>query len=99
MRLFKVGDSVEVIDEIMKGVVLGVSQGEITIESEDGFVMKYAPNELVNTSDVDDIRVTNYQVAKIKAEKESTKRKQPTTAKSKERNAPKWKLICILISL
>lgn len=92
MRLFKVGDRVEVIDEIMKGVVLVVSQGEITIESEDGFVMKYAPNELVNTSDVDDIRVTNYQVAKIKAEKESIKRKQPTTAKSKERNAPKMEV-------
>jgi transcriptional regulator with PAS, ATPase and Fis domain len=92
VRLFKVGDRVEVIDEIMKGVVLVVSQGEITIESEDGFVMKYAPNELVNTSDVDDIRVTNYQVAKIKAEKESIKRKQPTTAKSKERNAPKMEV-------
>lgn len=92
MRLFKVGDKVEVIDELMKGVVLSISQGEITIESEDGFVMKYAPNELVITSDVDDIKVTNYQVAKIKAEKESTKRKRQTTIKSKERNAPKMEV-------
>lgn len=92
MRLFKVGDKVEVIDEIVKGVVLGVSQGEITIESEDGFVMKYAANELVITPGVDDIKVTNYQVAKIKAEKESTKRKQKTTIKSKERSAPKMEV-------
>ena len=82
MRLFKVGDKVEVLDEMLSGVVVSVTDTGITVESEDGFVLQFAPNELVKRSPADDIRVTNYEVAKVKAEK----------PKTKERNAPRMEV-------
>ena len=92
MELFQIGDSVEVLDEKLSGEVVAVSNSEITIESEDGFMMKYAPNELVKISESNSIRVTNFEVAQIKAEKESTKRKNKQIVKLKERNAPKMEV-------
>ena len=92
MGLFQIGDSVEVLDEKLSGEVVAVSNSEITIESEDGFMMKYAPNELVKISESNTIRVTNFEVAQIKAEKENTKRKNKQIVKPKERNAPKMEV-------
>ena len=92
MGLFQIGDSVEVLDEKLGGEVVAVTNSEITIESEDGFMMKYAPNELVKISESNTIRVTNFEVAQIKAEKENTKRKNKLIVKPKERNAPKMEV-------
>ncbi len=92
MGLFKIGDRVEVLDDNLSGEVMAVSDSEVTIESEDGFMMKYAPNELMKVSDVDTIRVTNYEVAQVKAEKEFTEKKKMPTVKTKERNAPKMEV-------
>jgi len=92
MELFQIGDSVEVLDEKLSGEVVAVSNSEITIESEDGFMMKYAPNELVKISESNSIRVTNFEVDQIKAEKESTQRKNQQIVKPKERNAPKMEV-------
>lgn len=92
MRLFKEGDRVEVLDEMLSGVVVSVSGKEITIETEDGFVMQFTENELVKRPNTDDIRVTNYEVAKVKAEKEIGKKRKTTILKPKERNAPKMEV-------
>ncbi|MCP4976418.1 MAG: Smr/MutS family protein [Maribacter sp.] len=92
MGLFQIGDRVEVLDENLSGVVVAVSSSDVTIETEDGFMMKYAPNELVNISEVNTIRVTNYEVAQIKAEKEIAKKKNKPIVKPKERNAPKMEV-------
>ncbi|NND78779.1 MAG: DNA mismatch repair protein MutS [Maribacter sp.] len=92
MGLFQIGDSVEVLDEKLSGEVVAVSNTEITIESEDGFMMKYAPNELVKISEANTIKVTNYEVAQIKAEKEHTRKKNKPILKPKERNAPKMEV-------
>lgn len=92
MSLFSVGDKVEVLDEMLSATVVEVSMNEITVESEDGFIMKYAPNELVRISNTDEIRVTNYEVAQIKAEKESNKRTNRPAIKPKERNAPRMEV-------
>ncbi len=92
MGLFQIGDSVEVLDEKLSGEVVAVTNSEITIESEDGFMMKYAPNELVKISESNAIRVTNFEVAQIKAEKENTKRKNKLIVKPKERNVPKMEV-------
>ena len=92
MRLFQIGDRVEVLDEKLSGEVVAVSNSEITIESEDGFMMKYTPKELVKISESNTIRVTNFEVAQIKAEKENTTRKNKQIVKPKERNAPKMEV-------
>lgn len=92
MVLFKIGDSVEVLDEKLSGEVVTVTHSEITIQTEDGFMMKYAPNELVRVSEKNTIKVTNYEVAQIKAEKEKTSRKNKPIVKPKERNAPRMEV-------
>lgn len=88
MVLFKVGDRVEILDELLRGEVVAVASSEITIESEDGFIMKFTPNELVKISDSNDIKVSNYEISQIKAEKESKKKKKKPRINPKERNAP-----------
>jgi len=88
MVLFEVGDRVEVLDELLRGEVVAVASSEITIESEDGFIMKFTPNELVKISDSNDIKVSNYEISQIKAEKESKKKKNKPRTNPKERNAP-----------
>ena len=57
------GDSVSVLDEAINGVVQVVNGNDITIETEDGFVMTFKVNELIkinNTSNLmDSIRRIN----------------------------------------
>lgn len=92
MGLFEVGDRVEVLDEMLCGDVIAIDNTEITIETEDGFIMKYAPGELLKAGDSSVIKVTNYEVAQIKAEKETSKKKNAPVVKPKERNAPKMEV-------
>ncbi len=44
---FKTGDIVAVIDDTIKGIVTGVKQDTITLETEDGFLMTFESSELV----------------------------------------------------
>ncbi|PIF01542.1 MAG: DNA mismatch repair protein MutS [Maribacter sp.] len=92
MQLFNVGDRVEVLDEMLRGMVVAVSEKMVTIETEDGFEVEFAKNELVKRPDTDGIRVTNYEVAKVKSEKEIAKKQRTTIPKPKERNAPKMEV-------
>ena len=69
------GDKVTVIDEDVNGVVIGVKNSEITIETEDGFVMTYFVNELlkinISSNLMDSIKRIN--VVEISKEKETPK--------------------------
>ena len=87
MSHFVIGDKVEVLDESLKGVVQEVDGNWVTVELEDGFLMRYSTSELIKTGH--QLSVTNYDVAKIKNEKEIPRRKRPNTLKPKEKNAPK----------
>ena len=44
---FKVGDSVAVLDDVIKGKVIAVHQNKIVIETTDGFPFDFLPNELI----------------------------------------------------
>ena len=44
---FKIGDSVAVLDDVIKGKVIAVHQNKIVIETTDGFPFDFLPNELV----------------------------------------------------
>ncbi|MEP2238171.1 MAG: Smr/MutS family protein [Maribacter sp.] len=90
MPHFNIGDTVETIDDVIKGVVESIDGTNITMLSDDGFPLTYAAHELVLIAD--DIRVSNYEVAKIKKEKEIPKRKKTRVLKSKERTAPKMEV-------
>jgi len=47
IKMFNIGDKVSVLDEDVNGVVVAVKGKEVTIETEDGFVMTYFVNELL----------------------------------------------------
>ncbi|WP_026715130.1 Smr/MutS family protein [Flavobacterium daejeonense] len=49
------GDKVAVLDEAVNGVVLTVKGQEVTIETDEGFVMQFNENELVKTGGTDNL--------------------------------------------
>jgi len=90
MSLFKIGDTVETIDDTIVGSIIEIEGEDIVIESTDGFQMKFHANELIKPSN--EIKVSNYEVAHIKAAKDLPKKKKSATIKAKERNAPKMEV-------
>ena len=92
MSVFKVGDRVEGIDETVEGIVKSVDNNMVTIESEDGFLLQFSPDELILVPPSDQIRVTNHEVSKVKNEKEAEPKRKRPVPKPKERNAPKMEV-------
>lgn len=90
MAVFNIGDRVEVLDEAIAGLVKSVEGELVTIETHEGFPMQYASKELVKIEDY--INISNFEIAKVKQDKESSKKRIVSTSKSKERNAPKMEV-------
>ncbi|WP_318311374.1 Smr/MutS family protein [Flagellimonas crocea] len=90
MGKFSIGDRAEVLDEAIAGIVQKVDGDRVTLITDDGFPMNFTTSDLVKIEG--DITVTSYEVAKIKKEKESNKRKKAPTIKPKERNVPKMEV-------
>ncbi len=44
---FKIGDKVVVTDDVISGKVVAIGNNDISVETEDGFILKYAENELI----------------------------------------------------
>lgn len=89
---FKVGDQVEVLDDTTQGVVVKVDGKEITVETTEGFLLHFVSSELLKIGGSNDIKVSNYEVAQIKAEKEIPKNRHSKKLRPKERNAPKMEV-------
>jgi len=70
--MFNKGDKVSVLDDAINGIVLSVQNSEITIETEDGFTMKYASKELIKINDTSDLNksIKSFNSSAIKKEKE-----------------------------
>lgn len=90
MSHFQIGDTVETVDDVIKGVVESINGEQITLLSDDGFSLTFFASELVCISN--EIRVSNFEIAQVKKEKETPKRKKTIPAKSKERMAPKMEV-------
>lgn len=90
MMEFVIGDTVEVLDEAIRGRVIKISGETVTVETEDGFPMDFTTDQLVKSGR--DISVSNYEVFQVKREKEIPKKKKLKTPKTKERNAPKMEV-------
>ena len=71
MAVFKVGDKVEAIDDVIRGTVAEISGSAITVHCDDGFPMVFESNELVLISG--GIQVSNAEIAAVKKEKELPK--------------------------
>lgn len=92
MSDFSVGDRVEVLDDTICGYITNIKNNVVAIETDDGFQMDFQASELVKLDTQDAISVTNYEVALVKKEKESAKKRKHITVKSKERNLPKMEV-------
>jgi len=51
MRNFKIGQKVAVLDDLVEGVVMTISNKIITIETSDGFLLNFQANELVSLNE------------------------------------------------
>ncbi|QWX84533.1 DNA mismatch repair protein MutS [Cellulophaga sp. HaHaR_3_176] len=89
---FVKGDRVEAMDDTITGVIEKIDGTTIMVLSDDGFLIKYLPSELIKIVDDRNLTVTNYEVAKIKSEKAQGKRKNTPVVKPKERTAPKMEV-------
>ncbi|MFT6369775.1 MAG: dsDNA-specific endonuclease/ATPase MutS2 [Maribacter sp.] len=90
MSVFKVGDKVEAIDDVIKGIVSDIKGSSITVQTEDDFPMVFEARELVVITG--SITVSNYEVAQVKKEKELPERRKPSVIRPKERNLPKMEV-------
>ncbi len=73
-KMIKKGDCVEVIDDTLSGKVVAVSAEQIMIETEDGFVFTYKPDEVIKAADFSVSRTVLEKVAAV--EKAQLKKKK-----------------------
>ena len=73
--MFKKGDKVSVLDDDFNGVVISVKGDEVTIDTDEGFVMTYQSRELLKIDDDKDLgdSMKRFDSNQIKKEKEEPK--------------------------
>ncbi len=92
MRIIEVGDKVQVLDDTMVGTVKKVVGSTITIISSDGFELEFDQSELLLDKGHGAIKVSNFEVAQVKSQKDKPKKKTPVKVKAKDRNIPKMEV-------
>ena len=88
--MFNKGDQVSVLDENMNGIVLSIKEDQVTIETEDGFVMTFNVKELLklnNTSNLMD-SIKRINVDEIVKEKEIPKPRSFVKEKKSKHEIP-----------
>jgi smr domain protein-possibly involved in DNA repair len=85
--MFSVGDKVEVIDELISGVVTKITSKEVCIETSEGISLTFAPSELVKT----DLNASvPYHRAMYVEPKEEKKKKNTAPKGQKSRKKPTY---------
>lgn len=85
---FQIGDKVSVLDDDISGVIVGINNHTVGVETSDGFVLEFQSNELIkNKSFTKDIFSINGIQDAIK-QKELPLKKRSIKTKPKERNLP-----------
>ncbi|MBC7525395.1 MAG: Smr/MutS family protein [Flavobacterium sp.] len=83
MKSFNINDKVSVLDDAIDGVVVGVKNDQITIETTDGFLLTFNVNELIKQHNTNELKHF------IKSENLVPKNIDLTFGK--KRNAPSFK--------
>jgi hypothetical protein len=88
--MFNKGDKVSVLDEDLNGVVMEISGKQITIETTDGFIMKYYENELLKINKSSNIMdaIRGINVVEIAKEKEIPKPRSFVKERKDKREIP-----------
>ncbi|GAA4244101.1 MULTISPECIES: Smr/MutS family protein [Winogradskyella] len=91
---FKIGDTVETIDDAISGVITKISGDMIFVEDVHGFDFQFEAQELMLMASGNSLEnaVYNTDIEAVKKEKASRKRKSAPTVKPKERHAPKFEV-------
>lgn len=91
MKSFNIGDTVEVLDEAISGVVKAMDANSISIETEDGFVLDFSPSELITINPKQSLKYdlfSQQSANSVISEKEQPGRRPIPRVKPKERNQP-----------
>lgn len=84
-KIFNIGDTVAVLDDVIKGKVISVSASKILIESSDGFSFEFSPKELVVIKE-NQFELSKYSdisnEALLQKTNETTKKKNPIQFKT-----------------
>jgi dsDNA-specific endonuclease/ATPase MutS2 len=92
MKKIDVGDNVQVLDDTMVGIVKKVMGPTVTIITSDGFELEYDESELLLDEGPGALKVSNFEVAQVKSQKDKPKKKTPAKVKAKDRNIPKMEV-------
>lgn len=85
---FTIGQSIQVLDDDLEGVVIAIDMPYITIETSDGFVIRFRESEII-PSISSTIRAQLIDVSRQKGlEKEPEPKRKAVRIKPKERNLP-----------
>lgn len=84
------GDKVSVLDEAINGVVLSVKNNEVTIETEDGFMMTFFVNELIKIHDSSNLMnsIKRINLDEVSKEKEEQKARSFVKERKDKREIP-----------
>lgn len=88
---FEVGDFVLVLDEDLSGMIKAIEGQVISVETDDGFLLKFQSNELVKKQKGQSLKGELFSKTNIEAvveEKEQVKRKQQVKKRPKDRYEP-----------
>ena len=62
MTNFKIGDKVETIDDAILGIVKFIEGKNITVETQDGFLLTFLPKELILIKKDSIFKITNQEI-------------------------------------
>lgn len=87
-KLFTIGDTVFVLDDSLEGKVVGFHADYIQIETKDGFILEYLPNELVIKNTNEPELKFNKSIDLVLSEKEPMKKKGAPLVRHSKKNQP-----------
>jgi dsDNA-specific endonuclease/ATPase MutS2 len=94
--MFNKGDKVSVLDEAINGVVISTKDKEVTIETEDGFMMTFLVNEILKVNETSNLMDSIKRINRDEIEKEKAIPKPRSFVKERkdknERAAPEFDL-------
>jgi dsDNA-specific endonuclease/ATPase MutS2 len=95
-ELFNIGDKVSVLDDAFDGVVVAIKNKEITIETDDGFLMTYIVNQLIKINNTNVLKLINKSdtLDKINVDQQPKKKQNLPSFKSDkiEKGVPEFDL-------
>ena len=88
--MLRPGDKIAVLDEDLEGKVISVINGEVEIETTEGFALTFSEKDLVKLhGSISDILPEDVDsIDEVIKEKEASKKRKSVRVKPKERNLP-----------